>query len=154
MDPQERRVRSAQAEDLEAVRKLAQELRSEIGMPTSLGEERFKTCFHASLMDPHCRILIAELGGNLVGYLSIWRRSNLSHAGPAAFVDDLIVSEEARGKGLGTALLQEAMRYAKEWGCVEIEVSTMPENEGAQRLYREMGFEKRGVIWEQDLKPS
>lgn len=155
MEAKKPEVRSARPGDLSAIHELAEELREEIGITTPSGADielvRFETCFQAALSDPHTRILVAEAGGKVVGFLSVWKRPTLSHVGSAALVDDLIVSTTARGQGLGTALIREALRYAQEWGCVEIEVTTTPENQGAQRFYHELGFADRGLLLEQDL---
>ncbi|MBI2845150.1 MAG: GNAT family N-acetyltransferase [Chloroflexi bacterium] len=145
------KLRNAWAEDLPAIHRLAEELRQELEITLPASERRFETCFLSALTDPHSRILIGEIDGKVQGYLSVWRRTSLSHVGPAAFIDDLIVSKEARGLGLGKALIQEAVRYAREWGCVEIEVSSTPENDAALGLYRDLGFQERGPLLEQDL---
>lgn len=147
-------LRNARAEDLPIIHRLAEELRQELGITALASDRRFETCFLSALTDPHSRILIGEVDGKVEGYLSVWRRTSLSHIGPAALIDDLIVTAQERGKGVGKALIEEAIRYAREWGCVEIEVSSTPENETAQRLYRELGFQDRGLLLEQDLPPK
>jgi ribosomal protein S18 acetylase RimI-like enzyme len=48
---------------------------------------------------------------------------------------DLFVIPEARGKGVGRALIEKALEVARESGAAALEWTTAPDNETAQRLY-------------------
>jgi ribosomal protein S18 acetylase RimI-like enzyme len=61
------------------------------------------------------------------------------------WLEDVFVSEPARGTGLGKALTEGAVERARERGCRRIELDVGRENEAAQRLYRRVGFEDKGA---------
>jgi ribosomal protein S18 acetylase RimI-like enzyme len=60
-----------------------------------------------------------------------------------ALLEDLFVSEEARGTGLGRALLERAVTEARERGCRRIELDVNDNNAAALALYRSLGFDNR-----------
>ena len=55
------------------------------------------------------------------------------------YLDSLHVAPEARGLGVGTALIRTAARYAAEHGCDAMSVCIVRGNETARRLYLELG---------------
>jgi len=58
-----------------------------------------------------------------------------------AVVEDLIVDESQRGKGLGTKIMNELIEWAKIQGCQTIELTTNPKREAANALYQKLGFQ-------------
>ena len=56
------------------------------------------------------------------------------------YVCDLVVDEEWRGKGIGRLLLAEAERCTREKGLKRLVIGVMAGNDGAERLYAELGF--------------
>lgn len=66
-------------------------------------------------------------------------------------VDELVVTKEYRGKGVGRQLMLAAIDKCKRIGCCEIEVSTERTNVTATKFYRKCGFEERGTLLELDL---
>ena len=70
--------------------------------------------------------------------------------GLRARIEDVVVDEAARGRGVGEALTREAMRIAAEAGARTVELTSAPEREPANRLYRRLGFEQRATnvyVW-------
>jgi ribosomal protein S18 acetylase RimI-like enzyme len=65
-------------------------------------------------------------------------------AGTDCWLEDLYVSEQARGSGLGAALVRGAIERARERDCRRVELDVDRTNEAAQRLYRGLGFEDKG----------
>ena len=58
-------------------------------------------------------------------------------------IEDVIVDESARGRGVGELLVQEGMRRANEAGVLMLELTSMPYREAANRLYKRLGFVRR-----------
>jgi len=85
-------------------------------------------------------ILVAELGGEVVGMLSFFVRPGLFHGGHWGYVDELIVTATAQGKGIGDALMSAVMSRFEAAGCVEAAVSTVFGNDRAAALYRKHGL--------------
>jgi len=60
-----------------------------------------------------------------------------------AWIEDVVVDERARGKGVGEALNQAALAEAKRRGAKTVDLTSRPGREAANRLYRRLGFERR-----------
>jgi ribosomal protein S18 acetylase RimI-like enzyme len=63
--------------------------------------------------------------------------------GPRAVVEDVVVDEAARGRGIGERLVREAIRIAREQGAAAVELTSHPSRAAANRLYRRIGFARR-----------
>jgi ribosomal protein S18 acetylase RimI-like enzyme len=98
--------------------------------------------------NPGSRILLAEIDGQAAGLLSYSIRPDLYHAGASAYIENLVVAKDQRGVGIGSALLKAALAEIEAAGCVEVSIATMPENQGAQRLYRSHGLTDEAVYLE------
>ena len=66
------------------------------------------------------------------------------------WIEDLFVREDARGSGLGRALMDAALERAKVRGCRRVELDVNSENTAALALYRSLGFQT-GKMGGQDL---
>jgi ribosomal protein S18 acetylase RimI-like enzyme len=60
--------------------------------------------------------------------------------GVRAWIEDVVVDETARGRGVGEALSQEAVRRALALGARTVELTSRPSREAANRLYQRLGF--------------
>lgn len=63
--------------------------------------------------------------------------------GMRAWIEDVVVDEAARGRGVGEALNREAIRLAAEQGCRTVDLTSRPSREAANRLYQRLGFKAR-----------
>ena len=61
-------------------------------------------------------------------------------------VEDVFVSADARGSGLGRELVSFAIERARERGCRRMELDTGADNAAAQGLYRSLGFRDNGIF--------
>ncbi len=61
-------------------------------------------------------------------------------------VEDVFVRADARGTGLGRALVSAAIDRARERGCRRMELDTGADNAPAQGLYRSLGFRDNGIF--------
>jgi ribosomal protein S18 acetylase RimI-like enzyme len=94
--------------------------------------------------------LIAWLNGEAVGYITAhWRASPRSpdewKDGFTAYLEDLIVAEQQRGRGIGGAIMETAEKMAQERGLVRVTLGVGVENEGARRLYERLGYKDAGL---------
>lgn len=137
-------IREARPEDAPAVVRLIRQLGDEEGETSPVAE----TDVRAYLTHPGCTLLVAETDGQIVGLVSYFVRPSLYHAAPAVLADDLVVSAEHRGRGIGGALLDEVLRRASAAGCAEVSVAVMPDNAGALRFYRSRGLTDESIFLE------
>jgi GNAT superfamily N-acetyltransferase len=71
----------------------------------------------------------------ILGYTCLyWHYSSLD-AADTVLLNDLYVTEDARGRGVGRSLIEAAAEVARRRGCRVLEWSTAPDNHTAQRLY-------------------
>lgn len=107
----------------------------------SVGEER--RYLRAVRRYPHAAVFVAEDDGRLVGRLSLSRDPHPSSPHVADL--GLMVAASHRGRGIGRALLRQAVRWAHEAGVRKLELHVFPWNEPAIRLYESFGFVREGV---------
>jgi len=63
--------------------------------------------------------------------------------GMRAIIEDLVVDEKTRGRGIGEALTRACLEWAERAGCPQVVLTSNPGREAANRLYQRMGFEVR-----------
>jgi ribosomal protein S18 acetylase RimI-like enzyme len=94
------------------------------------------------IASPAVRLLVArDTGGVIVGSLSLVLFRIPS--GVRAWIEDVIVDEAVRGRGVGEALTAEAIRLANAAGARTIDLTSRPAREAAHRLYTKLGFNVR-----------
>jgi ribosomal-protein-alanine N-acetyltransferase len=106
----------------------------------SVGEER--KYLRALRRYPHAAVFVAEVPEGVVGRLSVARDSH-----PASWhVADLglMVAAGHRRKGLGRALLEQAVEWARTVGVIKLELHVFPHNTAAIALYEQFGFVREG----------
>ncbi|HEX4457497.1 MAG TPA: GNAT family N-acetyltransferase [Polyangia bacterium] len=73
---------------------------------------------------PEAAVFIAAEGMRVIGYLAMSHRPQIRLGGRAAYIDELVVSEKRRSEGVGSALLQAALDYARGLGCIRVDLRT------------------------------
>ena len=63
--------------------------------------------------------------------------------GIRAWIEDVVVDEEARGQGVGEALTRAALERAADAGARTVDLTSRPSREAANRLYQRVGFSLR-----------
>jgi RimJ/RimL family protein N-acetyltransferase len=92
--------------------------------------------------DPNAAVFVAETPAGVVGRLSIARDGNpVSHHVAEL---GLMVAAGERRRGVGTALMDEAIGWARSSGVTKLELHVFPHNEPAIALYRKLGFQDEG----------
>ncbi len=81
-----------------------------------------------------------KAGLEIIGTLSIAFYKTPS--GHHAWVEDVIVDKQFRGKGLGKALMNKALELARERKAYSVNLTSMPERLAANKLYQKLGFKK------------
>jgi ribosomal protein S18 acetylase RimI-like enzyme len=86
-------------------------------------------------------VLVARDGDRIVGTLTLV--TVRIPTGVRAWIEDVAVESEARGRGVGEALSREAIRIAASRNARTVELTSRASREAANRLYRRIGFEPR-----------
>ncbi|HEX5982920.1 MAG TPA: GNAT family N-acetyltransferase [Solirubrobacterales bacterium] len=108
-----------------------------------IDEERNRSFFRRFLAPSEDGLLLgARRDGRLVGYACLYWHFSSTEAVEAVLMNDLYVTEEARGRGVGRALIEATAEVARERGAPIVEWSTAPDNHTAQRLYDSTGAER------------
>jgi ribosomal protein S18 acetylase RimI-like enzyme len=70
-----------------------------------------------------------------------------------AWIEDVVVDEAARGKGVASAITLAMVDRARELGCATVDLTSRPSREAANRLYRKLGFHPRETnVYRFDLR--
>jgi putative acetyltransferase len=143
------RIRPAEPSDAEQLTRLAEAVSAEpegwlisiAGEWRTAGDER--RYLKALRRYPHAAVLVAEgEGGSIVGRLSIGRDP---HPASTHVADvGLMVARGARRQGVGTALLEAAVDWARDAGVRKLELHVFPWNDAGIGLYEAFGFEREG----------
>ena len=135
-------IRSATRDDADSVVKLELEFEdylSSIGdtYPTSLDRNTYLEDGFGE--DAAFSGLVAETGGNVIGYLLYHPGYDVDRGGRTLHVIDLFVTEQARGKGVGRALMETTAEICREAGGVELIWAVFLKNKLAMTFYEKLG---------------
>jgi len=136
-------IRKASLADEEDIAVLIRELGQVMGISGDVNPVSWYSTLRKMIASPEWTFLLAEEGPIKRGLLILLILPSLYHGGNYAAITELIVTEDAQGKGLGKLLVEEAKRMARTMGCEEIDVSVEVENEKAKGFYEKLGFKKK-----------
>lgn len=138
MDIQIEQLKTFSTGTLEALNRLLKQLNSSA---TSLTQADIEYM----ISSPANRLFVARIPDNkeIIGMLTliiyripIWKKG---------WIEDLVVDERYRNKGIASKLIQYAIEKAKADGVLLLNFTSRPERETANRLYERLGFEKRNT---------
>ena len=91
------------------------------------------------------QIFVLRIGNLVVGMVSLLRTVSTAEGGEVFWLEDMIVADEFRGRGLGSELLRHAIEFARQQQVSRITLLTDLENKPAQRFYERHGFKASGM---------
>ena len=91
---------------------------------------------------PNAAVFVAEDEGHIVGRLSVSRDQHPASRHVADL--GLMVAASHRRRGIGTALLEAAVKWGRAAGIHKLELHVFPYNDAAISLYEQFGFVKEG----------
>ncbi|NND74969.1 MAG: GNAT family N-acetyltransferase [Ilumatobacter sp.] len=87
-------------------------------------------------------LLVAELGGRIVGMLQLITFRHFQHrGGRCAEIESMHVADDERGRGIGGRLVEYAISRAKDIGCYRVQLTSNNARADAHRFYEAHGFE-------------
>ncbi len=109
------------------------------------GPARDRNYIVGLIEDPMAMLLVAEHRGQLVGFINVTIRdaADIPLLVPRryAFVENVVVKEGFRRRGVGEALMARAQRWAEAQGASTMELNVYEFNQAAQAFYRKLGYE-------------
>jgi GNAT superfamily N-acetyltransferase len=91
--------------------------------------------------EPIAELLVGCLGEEIRGYALFFHNFSSFQGRPGMYLEDVYVEPNARGKGLGKALLVEVIRIARARGCRRSEWIVLDWNQRAKHFYESLGAE-------------
>ncbi len=137
------KIRPATADDSAAIFELVNQLH----LSMSVAIDDFQTTFDLVLQRPENTCLVAILNDSAVGYVSGYYHPVLISGGNVAFVDEIAIRSDLRGKGIGTALMSEFEKWAKAQFCGLVGLATR----GARPFYEQLGYESGAGYYKKKL---
>jgi ribosomal protein S18 acetylase RimI-like enzyme len=144
-------IRKAKKSDLPAIKRLLTELINAMDDTECIAMRVAPGIWEHLLRDARSHFLVATAGGTAVGLIHFTTRQTVLHRSPSGMIDELIVTNEYQGKGIGRQLVLAAIERCRQLGCCEVEVSTEQTNLKARKFYRKCGFDKTEILFELDL---
>ncbi len=89
-------------------------------------------------------LIVARDGGRLVGMATL--ASFPLPTGVRGHLDDVVVDQQLRGRGIARLLLEAVIELARERGLRTLDLTSRPSRQSAIRLYESVGFERRASV--------
>jgi GNAT superfamily N-acetyltransferase len=103
--------------------------------------DHYREAFEAMAKEVFNKMLLAEVDGKIVGSLQLVFIPGVSRNGTKrALIESVRVRSSARGQNIGTTLMKEAIRLAKENGCGLVQLDSDLRRPRAHLFYRRLGF--------------
>lgn len=137
-------LRSATAGDLGALVELARAFYDEDGFTTTDAE--LTTNFGVLLAADNAHLVLASVDGSLCGF-ALSTTAFILESGLVAELQDLYVAPDARARGVGAALIEDAAHWARSRSATQLEVVVAPNGRDVTHLfgyYRARGFVDEG----------
>ena len=91
-------------------------------------------------------IFVAKNNEKIIGMVILLYTVSTALGERVALLEDMVVSPNERGLGIGSMLLDHAVKYATEEGCKRITLLTDKTNIGAQKFYKQHEFNRSSMI--------
>lgn len=116
-----------------------------------LDEEWLREVFCQGINSPDQVYLVAVEESCLVGIGTLSIVNKFRAAGKSGYINELVVDETQRRRGIGTRLLDELIAIAQNRGCRRVELDSAFHREKAHRFYEAREFEKRALLFSKRL---
>lgn len=109
--------------------------------PAKPYEQRFR----AALADGAVQLLTGTLDGVVVGY-SVCRVETLDNGSRLGIIDDIFVEQQARGVGVGDALMAQILDWLGRQNCVGVDAMALPGDRLTKNFFEANGFTARKLV--------
>lgn len=121
--------------------------------PGAHPEQGYAAFLRSQLDDPDCIVLVGDVDGSAAGYVyaAVEPLSWKELRDESGYIHDLIVDPDARGRNLGSLLLEAACDWLRDRGMPRVVLGTAAANEAAQRLFTRAQFRPTMVEMTREL---
>lgn len=107
--------------------------------------EQARARFAELVSTPGHEIYVAEVGQRLVGTFAMIFVGGLPHGGrDSCIVEDVVVSADMQGFGVGKEMMRFAMARCASFDCYKLALSSHVDRQAAHRFYEGLGFRRHG----------
>ena len=128
-------IRAAKADDMESIYNLITELEE-----SQLNQSDFHTVFLDNIHCPDVYYYVAVEGERVIGFISLHIQKLLHHASNVAEIQELIVTHQFQGKGIGKQLFEKAKEIAVTRQCSQLEVCCNQNRVASHAFYQGQGM--------------
>lgn len=141
------RIRAAAPGDIPDLIRLLTELVS-LESDFDTGPEQMEKGLRLLLSDPESRrIFVAESGGAVAGMCAGQVFPSSAEGGLVLLVEDFVVTESERGRGLGKKLIRAVEAWGREKGAKRFQLLADRDNAEALEFYRRQGWARSGLTY-------
>jgi ribosomal protein S18 acetylase RimI-like enzyme len=121
--------------------------------PMRDAEQGYAWFLGTQLDQPDARVVVAEDEGRVVGYAyaAIEPRSWQMLLDEAGLIHDVMVDDSARGRGIGTALVDDMLAWMRARGVPRVVLYTAEPNTDAHRIFDRLGFRRTMIEMTREL---
>jgi len=91
-------------------------------------------------------IIVAHDASQIIGMVNLLYTVSTALGARVAILEDMVVSDKYRDKGVGSKLLKYALEFARNQDCQRVTLLTDEDNSGAHRFYEHHGFERSTMV--------
>ncbi|CAN5605878.1 hypothetical protein BH20ACT2_BH20ACT2_06200 [soil metagenome] len=99
----------------------------------------------ATLDDDDQHLVVGTIDGSVVGYGAV-RRDTLRDGGVIGVIDDLFVDPDARGVGVGEAMMDQLLDWCRRCGCEGVDGLALPGNRATKNFFERYGLVARAIL--------
>lgn len=134
-------IRPMKETDYHAVYRLYRQLVGNVNC-----RDEFSRIFQSFFESNEREAYVADVHQRVIGFVTLYYFDVLHHGGQIASIQELVVTEEFRGRGVGRSLLNFVKEQLREKHCCGLEVATDLLHGGARSFYQKCGLHGKSCL--------
>ncbi len=137
-------IRAADAKDMEELLRILDQLSPRNTDDKSVSKEKLTNVMNTMASSGNHYLAVYDDGGRIAGTAMLVVQYNLSHGGrPYGHIENVVIDEKYRGKGIGKALVDYLVEEARKGNCYKVILNCSEDNIS---FYKKCGFNQNGKI--------
>lgn len=139
-------IRKATEKDAHGIYLLINDLEKTVFEESMITDIFVKQCH-----DENRYVLVYEEDDKVLGVCDLLFRDTLHNAGRICEIEEFVIDEKERGKGIGHQMIKEVFRLAEEKNCLKAVLTTSTCRKRAHHFYEREGMEMTHFMYEKEL---